>query len=173
MKTIKRKADKNLTAESITDNTFMLSALDNNSIETISRNFTTTYFQLCHGYLLLTDDSKITWNSFLEVEEPELHSEDKLHIYPLSYAKGNYILPTSISGIRAEFSISDGKLLINYGELGTIEYLYQIGLGVILSSETSGCLEILDTIISHYEAHGTDVEFTFCEDLEDEDELLD
>jgi len=171
MNTSEFKTINRATSPSIFNNTFALSELDSNAIETISQNITTSYFQLCHGYLVLDDDSKITWNSFLEMEEPEFYSQDKLHIYPLSYSKGNYILPTAISGIKAKFSLNDGKLHIHYGELGTIEYLYQIGLGLILSSQKRGCQEILDSIISHYETHGANIEFTFCEDEEDEDEL--
>ena len=49
-----------------------------------------------------------------------------------------------------------------------MEYLYQLGLGLIVSNEKLGCTEILDSIICNYEANGTNVEFTFCDDEEDE-----
>lgn len=157
-----------LMEKSISGSVYNLFELDNDTLEDISKNMTACNFQLCHGNLLLVDDSEITWSPLLEMEEPEYNCKDGVHSYPLSFTQGNYILPRTISGINAELSKTDGTLHVQYGVLGTVVYLYQLGLGLIVSNENLGCTEILDSIICNYEANGTNVEFTFCDDEEDE-----
>ena len=108
-----------------------------------------------HCKLAWSDDSeKLYW----PLEMSMMHFEkitSSNGIIPLSYTKENYIFPKDIEGIQVEIKEEPGKWYLYFKNLGSIMYLPEYGIAVILGDSNKKAKSIYKAIFKMYESNCT------------------